>query len=148
VSASRVGCATARAARRVHPVGVRSALAFLLTACSAGPDVVPSLRIVSPVDEAVVCGSPLVVETEVAGITLVDPYTTDTASIEPGTGHVDVALNGQDVAMGGAERVEVPEVADGVYQLRAELSNADHTPVEPYAGDFVYVTVSAEACAR
>ena len=44
------------------------------------------------------------------------------------------------------ERIGISEVADGLYQLKVELSNADHTAVEPYAGDFVYVTVDATRC--
>jgi hypothetical protein len=42
----------------------------------------------------------------------------------------------------------VPGVEAGEYQLKAELSNADHTPVDPYAGAFVYITVTEAACSR
>jgi hypothetical protein len=120
------------------------ALLLVLLGCGGEPEAA-SISILSPQDGAIVCGPLLVVELEVAGIELVDPYG---GTEEPGTGHIDIALNGQDVAMSDAERVEIPDVSDGVYQLKAELSNADHTPVEPYAGDFVYITVDAESCVR
>lgn len=123
---------------------------LLLLACTNGGDTDslagdPAITILEPVDGAVVCGAPLGVVTEVSGIELVQPYD-DPEEAVPGTGHVDVSLNGQDAAMGGEETVEIPAVDDGQYQLKVELSNADHTPVEPYAGDFVYITVSADAC--
>ncbi|MDP2316280.1 MAG: hypothetical protein Q8P41_25505 [Pseudomonadota bacterium] len=79
------------------------------------------------------------------GLILVDPYAPE-EDPEPGTGHIDLMLNGQDAVMGGAESLEVPDVADGVWQLKVELSNADHTPVQPYAGDFLYITVTEAAC--
>lgn len=124
-------------------------LLFLALACTGGDDTgasnAPSITLLQPADDAVVCGTPLVVVTEVTGIDLIEPYG-DAEDAVPGTGHIDVALNGQDAVMGGEETVEIPEVADGLYQLKVELSNADHTPVEPYAGDLVYITVSAEAC--
>lgn len=113
---------------------------LLLLAC-AEPDA--SVHIVSPADGDTVCGTPLAVDVEVEGLTLVDP---EAATEEPGTGHLDVMLNGQDAAMGGAEHVEIADVADGPWQLKVELSNADHTPVVPYAGEFVYITVEASRC--
>lgn len=124
-------------------------LLFTLGCTTGGDDTAasfdPSITLLQPVDGAVVCGAPLNVVTEVSGIQLVEPYD-DSEEPLPGTGHVDVSLNGQDAAMIGVEAVEIPEVEDGEYQLKVELSNADHTPVEPYAGDFVYITVSVNAC--
>src|SRR5687767_14948323 len=97
---------------------------WLLVACPGpvdeGP---PSIRILEPADGATVCGTPLVVEVEVSGLVLVDPTDTDA---EAGTGHVDIALNGQDAAMVGEEHAELDDVEDGAWQLKAELSNADH----------------------
>ena len=103
----------------------------------------PSVHILEPAPDAVVCGTPLVVELEICGIELVDPYTGGEA---PGTGHVDITLNGQDISMIGGEHTEVPDVTPGDYQLKVELSNADHTPIEPYAGEFLYITVDPSAC--
>ena len=119
----------------------------LLCACHAGASGDPSIAILAPKDGAVVCGSPLDVEVRVDGLELVAPVP-DPADAEPGTGHVDVMLNGQDVAMVWETTIRVPDVEDGEYQLRVELSNADHTPVEPYAGALVYVDVSEAACSR
>jgi hypothetical protein len=119
-------------------------LLVLALACAAPEEGPPAITIVSPADGSVVCGEPLEVTLAVSGLTLVPPESGDTT---PGTGHVDVMLNGQDVAMTGTERFEVTGVPEGAYQLKVELSNADHTPVEPYAGDLVYIEVQADACA-
>ncbi len=115
----------------------------LLLACVSTAAETPSVTIASPLDGATVCGTPLAVKVDVDGIVLVDPYGDVT---DPGTGHVDVMLNGQDVAMTATERFEVDDVPEGAYQLKVELSNADHTPIAPYAGDLIYVSVSEAAC--
>lgn len=127
---------------------------FLLLACSGAPDDTggsPTIEILSPTDEAVVCGTPLVIDTKVENIVLVEPFP-EGSTEEPaaGTGHLDVALNGQeeDDWMSGAETILLPDIPDGYYRITAELSNADHTPIEPYAGDLVYATVDATACTR
>ena len=121
-------------------------LYLLLAACTPAA---PTIAILSPTDEAVVCGSPLVIEVDVEGIELVEPFP-DGSTEEPaeGTGHVDVALNGQeeDDWMSGAETLTLPDIPDGYYRITAELSNADHSPIEPYAGDLVYATVDATVC--
>lgn len=104
-----------------------------------------TVTLLSPADGATVCGSPLQVQVEVTGITLVTP-TGDAEDAEPGTGHVDVSLNGQDAAMAWTEDITLSEIGDGAYQLKVELSNADHTAIEPYAGDFAYITVDDTAC--
>ena len=105
-----------------------------------------SIALVEPVDGAVVCGSPLRVEVDVSGIELVDPYPSEPVEPQPGTGHVDVALNGQDLFMTKQVAFDVEDVDAGEWQLKVELSNADHTPIDPYAGDFVYLTVDPQAC--
>lgn len=127
-------------------------LLLLALACTGGPDPsgdtgdAPSIRIVSPLDDATVCNAPVVIQVEVENFVLVDPFD---GGEEPGTGHIDLAINGQEAAetMYGGEELTVPFLDPGfLYQLKVELSNADHTPVEPYAGDFVYVTASEDAC--
>ena len=120
-------------------------LLLLALACATPDEGPPAVTIVSPADGATVCGAPLAVTLEVSGLTLVPPEDTDAA---PGSGHVDVMLNGQDVAMTGTERFEVTGVPEGAYQLKVELSNADHTAIEPYAGDLVYIDVTEAACGR
>jgi hypothetical protein len=129
--------------------GLRSAHWVLgaLLACGGGKDTdgVASISLLSPKEGAVVCGDPLEVEVKVEGVELVDPSLTED-QIEEGMAHVDVSLNGQDSVMVGDQRFEVPEVADGEYQLKVELSGADHQPITPYAGDFIYITVDAGSC--
>jgi hypothetical protein len=95
-----------------------------------------TLQIVAPADGAVVCGDPLEVTFEVQNFDL----TPDLSG-----GHIDVALNGQAAAMVGATTLTIDMVKPGEYRLDAYLANADHTPVAPFAGDFVFIIV--EACA-
>lgn len=124
---------------------------FLLLACDAGDDAGlvnggdPYVAILEPLDEATVCGDPLRVEVDVANFTLVEPVE-DPAQAEAGTGHVDIMLNGQDADMIWDLDTEIAGVDDGVWQLKVELSNADHTPVEPYIGELVYITVNEDMC--
>lgn len=122
-------------------------LALLLVHCGPAEDssVTASIEILAPRDGDVVCGEPLHVETAIEGVTLVDPYDPPDPLPE-GAAHVDLTLNGQDALMSDRPEMDVPDVADGEFQLKVELSKADHTPLLPYAGDFLYVTVSSAAC--
>jgi hypothetical protein len=114
-----------------------------------GSDIVnngePYIALLSPTEGDTVCGTPLRVEVEVANIELVEPVE-DAAQAEPGTGHVDIMLNGQDASMVWVTETDISNTADGEWQLKVELSYADHTPVVPYAGDLAYITVSSEVC--
>lgn len=114
------------------------------SAADDGP--APTLSIVEPVDGAEVCSTSFHVVLDIQNLTLVDPYDPPDP-LPPGSGHVDVMLNGVDVEMTQAEELDITTAMDGFeYQLKAELSNADHTPIEPYAGDFLYITALASAC--
>ncbi len=119
---------------------------WLFFAC-VPEDTTPSITLITPVEGDVICGSRIAVVTEVTGLVLVDPYPADSsAEPKPGTGHVDLTLNGQDWFMAGSESFTVPDVTPGAWQLKVELSKSDHTAVEPYAGDFIYVEVTGEPC--
>lgn len=127
-------------------------MAFVLLACSDGERDTslvnggdPYIALLAPTEGDTVCGTPLRVEVETANIELVAPVE-DASEAEPGTGHIDIMLNGQDASMVWQTETEVADIADGEWQLKVELSYADHTPVEPYAGDLAYITVSAEVC--
>jgi len=122
--------------------------ALLLLACTgnddtADPTDAPSLRLVSPADGAVVCGSPLVVVTELENFRLTNETIEDPP---PDLGHLHLYLNGQEVAQAEAETIEVSDVADNEYQLTVDIAHADHSPVKPYVGATIYVTVAASAC--
>ena len=123
---------------------------WMLLACAGAVDTsinrgAPLVTIASPEDGATVCGSPLVVQVEVANLTLAAPVS-DPADAAPGTGHVDIMLNGQDADMIWDDTAEIEDVADGAWQLKVELSGADHAPIEPYTYDLIYITVDALAC--
>lgn len=105
----------------------------------------PYIALLAPTEGETVCGTPLRVEVEVANIELVAPVE-DAEEAESGTGHIDIMLNGQDASMVWVTETDVSDIADGEWQLKVELSYADHTPVEPYAGDLAYITVNSEAC--
>ena len=123
-------------------------LLLTLWACAGGEvvsDGDPTIALLAPLDGETVCGDPLVVDVGVANIVLVAPLD-DPEQAEPGTGHVDIMLNGQDADMVWETTAEIEDVEDGEYQLKVELSYADHTPVVPYAGDLIYVTVSDAVC--
>lgn len=123
-------------------------LLLTLWACAGGAVVNngdPYVQILTPTEGETVCGDPLLVEVEVANLTLVPPVE-DPEQAEAGTGHVDIMLNGQDADMVWETTAEIEGVEDGEYQLKVELSYADHTPVEPYAGDLIYITASEEVC--
>ncbi len=134
--------------RGTTPIPGTALFALLLLACT-GPDdsaaasTAPSLRLVSPEDGAVVCGSPLVVVTELENFRLTNETIEDPP---PDLGHLHLYLNGQEVAQAEAETIEVSDVADNAYQLSVDIAHADHSAVEPYVGATIYVTVAASAC--
>ncbi len=121
---------------------------LLLFACTGTDDSAsadgPTLRLVSPEDGDVVCGSPLVVVTELENFRL----TNETVEDPPDDlGHLHLLLNGQEVAQAESETIEVNDVADNEYQLSVDIAWADHSPVKPYQGVTIYVTVASSACA-
>ena len=125
---------------------MRFGVVLLMAGCvPSTSDGDPSISIVEPLDGTTVCGTPLHVEVDVENLELVAPVD-DPENALPGTGHVDIMLNGQDAAMVAVTSTDVADVDEGEWQLKVELSNADHTPVEPYAGDLVYIVVSAGEC--
>ncbi|GDX82597.1 hypothetical protein LBMAG42_44080 [Deltaproteobacteria bacterium] len=106
-----------------------------------------SVSILAPADGSTVCTT-FGVELDIRGVILVDPYTPPDPLPE-GAAHVDLTLNGVDAEMTQGESVTLgpPNIESGfTYQLKVELSAADHTPIDPYAGDFVYVTAEDSAC--
>lgn len=120
-----------------------------LSACSGGDadststDGEASITLVSPEDGATVCGSPLVVVTDVENFNLTNETIEDPP---PDTGHMHVYLNGQEVAQSDQETVEVADVADLEYQLTVDLARADHQALDPYAGQTIYITVDHTTC--
>lgn len=125
-------------------------LALALAGCSSATDSAdepgtPSITILEPADGATVCATSFHVVLEIENLILVDPYEPPDPLPE-GSGHVDVMLDGQDVEMTQGEELDVAAASGFTHQLKAELSNADHTPIEPYAGDFIYIQAEDSAC--
>ncbi len=116
------------------------------SADTAEPSGPPTIVILEPAPDATVCSTSFHVRLQIDHLTLVDPYTPPDP-LPPNSGHVDVTLNGLDVDMIQGEELDIAAAQSGFeYQLKAELSNADHTPIEPYAGDFIYIKAEESAC--
>ncbi len=119
-----------------------------LLGCNDGGDSSgqPALELLRPAEGDVVCGTPLVVETRVTNFTLTNE---DIEDPPPGEGHLHVYLNGQEVAQAGRETVEINDVLDGKYQLKADLALANHDVLDPYVGAGpIYITVDESACGQ
>lgn len=111
------------------------------TDSAAGPI---ALTLLSPKDGDTVCGTPLLVETDIENFTLTNDSNEDAPS---NVGHMHVYLNGQEVAQSEEETVAVSDVADGAWQLRVDLALANHEALDPYVGQTVYITVDHTVCA-
>lgn len=112
------------------------------TAENTGP---PTIAILEPDDGATVCATSFHVVLEIENLVLVDPYEPPDPLPE-NSGHVDVMLDGQDVEMTQGEELDLTAASGFTHQVKAELSNADHTPIEPYAGAFIFVQAEDAAC--
>ena len=115
-------------------------LLILALACAE-----PTIALLEPEDGAALCGEPLPIAVEVRDFELVRPVVGDEDEI-PGTGHVDVALNGQEVAMIWEEIGEIPRVDAGIWLVRVELVGADHAPIQPPAFDEAVIEVDPSLC--
>ena len=111
---------------------------LLLAAVGCGPG---EVVILSPVDGEALCGDPMVLQLDVSGFRLVAPTGDETH--REGQGHLDVVLNGQDVAMIWEEQANIG-VEAGVWRLRVELSYDDHSPTGAF--DELDITVDPTLC--
>lgn len=105
----------------------------------------PVITLLAPSEGATVCGDPLLIEIAVENFTLI-PLAQGTDPGKEG-GHVDLYLNGQAAAMMDTATASLDGIAEGLWQLKVELSHADHSPVTPYVNDLAYITVDPAACA-
>ena len=125
-------------------------LSFFL-ACDGGTDTADSssntapisLRLLSPQEGDIVCGTPLVIETEVENFTLTNENIENAPS---NVGHLHVYLNGQEVVQTDQEHVDVSSVSDALYQLKVDLALSNHQALNPYVGSLVYITVDNALC--
>lgn len=130
--------------RRLSPC-----LAVLFGACASATDdsgsasKAISLTLLRPTDGETVCGSPLVVETEVENFTLTNETFEDAPS---NVGHLHVYLNGQEVAQSDQETVTVAALEETTYQLRVDLALSNHEALSPYVGTTIYITVDNSLC--
>ena len=131
-----------------HPV-IGALVAALGAACAgADPDApspsgAPSVTLLQPLDGSTVCGTPLQVAVRVENYVLVE-FGPEVAV--PGEGHVDFALNGQNVWMTYEPAFEIPEVDPGLYELEAILVDGTHHAIEPEVSDLVRITVDPQVC--
>lgn len=120
-----------------------------LAACTQ----VATIALVSPADGEIVCGDVLYIETVVENFELEGDHAARLASAEPAHGdeesggHVHVYLNGEEIFQGDTAVFEAPGPwPEGEHQLKVELVHGDHTVVDPYAGDFHYITIDNTVC--
>lgn len=119
----------------------------LALAAGCTPEEPPYVAFLSPLDGDTVCGDPFDTEVDLRGFELVDEVITDPESLPAGKGHTHFYLNGQYVHEGADPVTSFEDpVEDGVWQLKVELANANHAPVEPYVYDLIYVTVDNTLC--
>lgn len=111
---------------------------------TAGAIEAPEVSLLSPLDAATVCGTPLALALAVENFTLVG---FEEEQAREGIGHVDIKLNGQNRWMSDQTEFEIPQVDEGLYLVEAVLVHEDHFPIEPYTADSVTVTVDTSACA-
>lgn len=99
----------------------------------------PTLRILSPVNDAVIGnGSPVAVIFTVTDFNLTDP---GTGGSSPGTGHVDVFVNGTLVAETAENTVTLP-LPSGPHAIRLELVADNESPLVPDVSESVSVMVT------
>ncbi len=132
-----------------------ASLAATLLACTGtnadSTSGAPSLTLISPVDGDTVCGGPLEVVTKVENFTLTNQTIENPP---PNEGHMHVYLNGQEAAQSDSENVTITDepngdgapVNDGPWQLSLDLALADHSPLVPFVGTYIYITVDNTLC--
>ena len=119
---------------------------LLLVACTAEPVEPPSVAFLAPLDGDTVCGDPLTGELALSGFELTVEATADT-SVPDGIGHGHLYLNGQEAGDAYAPEWNIPGPIDaGAYQFKVELANLNHSPVEPYVFDLIYITIDNTIC--
>jgi len=122
-------------------------LLSLFLACDGGDDSSAegpiSLTLLSPQEGDTVCGTPLMVVTQVDNFTLTNETIEDAPS---NIGHLHVYLNGQEVSQSDQEEIPVPDVVDAPYQLKVDLALSNHQALNPYVGSVVYITVDNSLC--
>lgn len=131
-----------RAGRSRSLVVVAAFLVATLGACATGDG--PSMTLISPEEGAVVCGDPLEVVVEVENFQLTDEIG---VGGDLGRGHVHATMNGQDAGQYVVEEFDLDGSWEaGEWRLQLSLAGIDHNDVEPYVGQWAYLTVDPEQC--
>lgn len=128
---------------RAKPWASALLVAVALTACGGGGGAAPSaspaaerptstgtIRILQPGPGAVIEGTSMTVKVKVDGATVL---TTGEASkdVQPDTGHVHLALDGQTVTLLAGLQYELKDLTPGQHILQAEFAAADHGYFNP-----------------
>lgn len=122
-------------------------LLVALCACTPEEEGPITVRFVTPQDGDVVCGDPFTGTLALTNFVLEDAYSDDPADVASNRGHGHIYMNGQEVVETYADDFVADEpVEDGAYQLKVDLAHLDHSPVEPYVSDLIYITVDNTLC--
>lgn len=112
-----------------------------------------TLMLASPAEGAIVCGDVLYIATVVENFVLAGDHAEHridafaASGDEEIGGHVHVYLDGAEIFQGETAVFEAPGPwPEGEHQLKVELVNGDHSKVDPYAGDFHYITIDNSVC--
>jgi hypothetical protein len=104
----------------------------------------PSISIVEPADGATV-DDRVEVQVEVGGFTLDGTKIGQPAAQNPGVGHWHVYVDGKYAGLSVSDVIALPNdamptIAAGQHEIKVQLHNTDHTPLEPEVTDTVMVT--------
>jgi hypothetical protein len=117
----------------------------------AGAQAVPSIKIVSPRNNATVSGSQLVVEVRAQNFSL-DPGAIGKPA-KLGEGHWQVSVDGKFAGLSADEVVSLPNdaypmLSAGNHTIKVELLNNDHTPVAGAESSEIKVTIPSKSAMR
>jgi hypothetical protein len=94
------------------------------------------ISVVTPTDGgAIAAGEPVTIEVEVEGGQLVNATTSD----DPRDGHLHIYVDGTLASMVSRSTTEV-DLAEGMHEIEAEFTTADHRSFDPPVTDTVAVT--------
>jgi len=116
---------------------------------SGGGSASASISIAEPDDGFTVSGDRFEVRANVEGLTLDGTKIGLPAAQNPGVGHWHVYVDGKYAGLSVSDVISLPNdampaIAPGEHEIKVQLHNTDHTPVEPEVTDTINVNVPEE----
>ena len=112
---------------------------------SGGGSSSASISLVEPDDGSTVDGDRFEVRVNVEGLTLDGTKIGLPAAQNPGVGHWHVYVDGKYAGLSVSDVISLPNdampsIAAGEHEIKVQLHNTDHTPLQPEVTDSVMVT--------